>query len=566
MGPRLCRFFPLVAALASGPVLAQTQPQGPISLTPPAPPSSAPSAAARPPVSPAPPAPYGNAAAPPPPAVPSQASPVRASGAPAAGLTEPPSAEVKPVVKPTPQTAQQSVTYPGGGLRQTSLGLPHTLLEALAATYSNQPILQAERARLRSIDENVPAALAGWRPTVQFSGAGGYGAGETRAYSYTLGRIANSPNDRLIGTAAFQAQETLYNGGKTQANINHAKNLVMAERATLIATEQTSFTNAVNAYVGVISAQQTLELNRNNEIVLTKQLQATNDRFRVGEITRTDVAQAEAALSGAQAQRETSEGQLETARGTFQQIVGILPPPDLVPPQPLALGLKNETDAIALAATNNPQVIAAQLSDAAAKDSVDIALAALLPTVSLQGQIFQQNNASGWSTQTNGYQVTANLAVPIYQGGSEYAAVRQARQQQETTQRQVDDARRTAVQNAVQAWETLVAARAAADSTRSQIRANEIALEGVEREAIVGSRTTLDVLNAQQTLLNSQTSLVQNLAQLVNASYAVAAAIGRLTARDMHLPVPLYDETAYYNAVRDKWVGLGDYATNQPGR
>jgi outer membrane protein len=318
--------------------------------------------------------------------------------------------------------------------------------------------------------------------------------------------------------------------------------------------------------VGVISAQQTLELNRNNEIVLTKQLQATNDRFRVGEITRTDVAQAEAALSGAQAQRETSEGQLETARGTFQQIVGILPPPDLVPPQPLALGLKNETDAIALAATNNPQVIAAQLSDAAAKDSVDIALAALLPTVSLQGQIFQQNNASGWSTQTNGYQVTANLAVPIYQGGSEYAAVRQARQQQETTQRQVDDARRTAVQNAVQAWETLVAARAAADSTRSQIRANEIALEGVEREAIVGSRTTLDVLNAQQTLLNSQTSLVQNLAQLVNASYAVAAAIGRLTARDMHLPVPLYDETAYYNAVRDKWVGLGDYATNQPGR
>jgi len=144
--------------------------------------------------------------------------------------------------------------------------------------------------------------------------------------------------------------------------------------------------------------------------------------------------------------------------------------------------------------------------------------------------------------------------------------VRQARQQEQQTQRLVDDARRTAVQNAVQAWETLVAARAAADSTRSQIRANEIALEGVEREAIVGSRTTLDVLNAQQTLLNSQTSLVQNLAQLVNASYAVAAAIGRLTARDMHLPVPLYDETAYYNAVRDKWVGLGDYATNQPGR
>jgi outer membrane protein len=475
----------------------------------------------------------------------------------------------KSAVEPTPRTAfgpQHSITNPGGGLRQSSLGIPHTLLDALAATYSNQPILQAERAKLRAIDENVPAALSGWRPTVQFSAAGGYGSGVTRAYSFTIGRVANSPNDRLIGTAALQAQQTLYNGGKTQANINHAKNLVMAERATLIAQEQSSFTNAVNAYVNVISAQQTLDLNRNNEVVLAKQLQATNDRFRVGEITRTDVAQAEAALAGAQALRETSEGQLETARGTFQQIVGILPPADLVPPQPLALGLKTETDAIALAATNNPTVISALLTDAAAKDSVDIALAALLPTVSLQAQMFQQNNASSWATQSNGYQVTANLAVPIYQGGSEYAAVRQARQQRETTQRQVDDARRTAVQNAVQAWETLVAARASADSTRSQIRANEIALEGVEREAIVGSRTTLDVLNAQQTLLNSQTSLVQNLAQLITASYGVAAAIGRLTARDMHLPVPLYDETAYYNAVRDKWVGLGDYATNQPGR
>jgi outer membrane protein len=158
------------------------------------------------------------------------------------------------------------------------------------------------------------------------------------------------------------------------------------------------------------------------------------------------------------------------------------------------------------------------------------------------------------------------LSVPIYQGGSEYSAVRQARQTAQQTTKQVDDTRRTAVQSAVQAWQALATARAAAQSTREQIRANEIALEGVEREAIVGSRTTLDVLNAQQTLLNSRVALVQNLAQLVTASYQVASAIGRLTARDLHLPVPLYDETAYYNAVKDKWAGLGDYATNQPGR
>jgi outer membrane protein len=162
--------------------------------------------------------------------------------------------------------------------------------------------------------------------------------------------------------------------------------------------------------------------------------------------------------------------------------------------------------------------------------------------------------------------VVAQVSVPIYQGGQEYSLVRQAKQTEQQTRRTVDDARRTAVQNAVSSWETLAAARAAAESTRSQIKANEVALEGVEREAIVGSRTTLDVLNAQQALLNSRTTLVQNLAQLVTASYQVAAAAGRLTARDLHLPVPLYDETAYYNAVKDKWVGLGDYATDQPGR
>jgi outer membrane protein len=476
---------------------------------------------------------------------------------------------MKPAVKPLVANRRESLpieTKPGAGLRQTSIGLPHSLAEALAATYANQPLLQAERAKVRATDENVPAALAGWRPTVQLNGSGGYGAGVSRGYSFTIHEVLNTPADRLIGTAAVQAQETLYNGGKTQATINHAKNAVMAERANLIAQEQSSFTNAVNAYVGVIAAQQQLDLNRNNEAVLAKQLQATNDRFRVGEITRTDVAQAEAALAGATAQRQTSEGQLEAARGVFQQIIGVLPPQDLIPPQPLALGLKNETEAIALAASNNPQVISAQFNDAAAKDQVDIAFSALLPSVTLQGQIFQQQNASSWATSSNGYVVTANLAVPIYQGGTEYAAVRQAKQQQQTTERQLADARRNAVQTAVQAWETLVAARASADSTRSQIRANEIALEGVEREAIVGSRTTLDVLNAQQLLLNSRTTLVQNLAQLIQASYGVAAAIGRLTARDMHLPVPLYDETAYYNAVKDKWVGLGDYATNQPGR
>jgi len=541
MSPRYGLSLPLFAVLMTGPALAQVQQQGPIQLTPTPP---VPGMVAPPPFNlPAPPtvnAPASPAAGPrafapmPQPSNPTAESTTEAPMLPTQAGTMPAPA---PSTTRTISRTASILAVPGSAHSQPSNMVPRTLAEALALTYSYQPALQAERAKLRATDETVPAALAGWRPTVQLSGVAGYGNGLTRSLSFVSHSYVNTPGQRDIASGAFQAQETLYNGGKTQANINRSKNQVRAERASLIAQEQTSFTNAVNAYVGVIQAQQQLALNRNNEIVLTKQLQATNDRFRVGEITRTDVAQAEAALAGAQAQRQTSEGQLESARGTFQQVIGVLPPADLVPPQPLALGLKSETEAIAMAATNNPLVISAQFNDSAAKDAVDVAFAQLLPT-----------------------------AVPLYQGGSEYAAVRQAKQQQQQTQRMVDDARRTAVQNAVQAWETLVAARAAADSTRSQIRANEIALEGVEREAIVGSRTTLDVLNAQQLLLNSRTTLVQNLAQLVNASYAVAAAVGRLTARDMHLPVPLYDETAYYNAVRDKWGGLGDYATNQPGR
>jgi outer membrane protein len=474
---------------------------------------------------------------------------------------------------PSPSPARPLASRPLAHTKATAASaaaqsIPHTLIEALAATYSYQPALQAERAKLRATDENVPTALAGWRPTVVLAGNAGYGNGLLREYLTTVTPAENIKqlNPRQIASGQATLTQNLYTGGKVSATVNRSKNQVMAERATLISQEQTSFNNAVSAYVGVIQAKQLLDLQINNEQVLAKQLEATNDRFRVGEITRTDVAQAEAALEGARATRETAVGNLQTARGTFQQFIGVFPPDDLVEPQPLNLPVKSEQEAASMATFNNPNVITALFNDAAAKDAIDVAFSALLPQLSLQGQTFQDTNVSARNFSQNGYQVTAQLSVPLYQGGSEYSAVRQARQAEQQTQRLIDDAKRTVVQNAVQAWDTLVAAKASADSTRAQIRANEIALEGTEREAIVGSRTTLDVLNATQLLLQSRTTLVQNLAQVITASYGVAVAIGRLTARDLHLPVPLYDETAYYQAVKDRWVGLGDYATNQPGR
>jgi outer membrane protein len=211
-------------------------------------------------------------------------------------------------------------------------------------------------------------------------------------------------------------------------------------------------------------------------------------------------------------------------------------------------------------------VVASLFDDSAAKDNFDLQYSKLMPNVSLQGTLARTKDVSLPNETQKTAEILLALNVPIYQGGSEYAAIRQARQLQLQTRDNVDNARRTADQAVIAAWETYEATKATIDSTRSQVRSNEVALEGVQREAVVGSRTTLDVLNAEQTLLNSRVTLVQNLASLVMASYQVAQGVGRLSARDLNLNVPLYDETAYYKAVKNKWIGTGDYATGQPGR
>lgn len=442
-----------------------------------------------------------------------------------------------------------------------------TLSEALAAAYANNPTLQAERANLRATDESVPAALAGWKPTVTLSGTAGYTKGNTTSPSSTFfgQSITTTTNqDRDTGSIQAQITENIYNGGGTKAQTAEARAKVKAERANLINIEQQVFQNSVQAYVTVIEDQQLLALAINNANVLKEQLKATQDRFAVGEITRTDVAQSESALAQAEAEVQTAQGNLKTARATFQAVIGLVPG-KLTPPQPLALPVTSKNDAAAIAATNNPAVVQAKFSQTAAADGVDVAWSKLMPQLSLQGALYKQVNQAEQNYVSNGAEIVANLTVPLYQGGAEYAAIRQAVQQREYARQQVELQRRTAVQNAEQDRETLVATRATIVSTRAEIAANQIALDGTEREAIVGSRTTLDVLNAQQLLLQSQVTLVQNLANLVIASYNVAAAMGRFTARDIGLHVPLYDDNAYYNAVKNAWFGTGDPTANTVG-
>jgi outer membrane protein len=434
-----------------------------------------------------------------------------------------------------------------------------TLQEALALAYANNPTLQAARAQLRAVDENVPQALAGWRPTVQVTGS----VGQTTASTVGAPQPGNNPRTRQPwrsrDPASYQAgvSQPLYRGGRTVAATRRAENQVLAQRARLLATEQQVMLDTVNAYVAVIRDQEEVRLNTNNEQVLTRQLQATNERFRVGEITRTDVAQAESRLAGARAARADAEGRLQTSRATFTRLVG-QPPQRLTPPQPLRPPAQTARAAAELASQNNPNVVAALFDEAAARDQIDVQFAALLPQVSLNASTFRNDNQQTDGLRQNATSVTANLTVPLFQGGAEHAAVRQARQQAQQARQVVEDQRRIAAQQATQAFETLMAARAQVESVRAQIRAAEIALDGVQREAVVGSRTTLDVLNAEQELLNARVSLVRALANVVSASHSVASAVGRLTARDLNLPVQIYDMEAYYREVRNRWVGWGD--------
>jgi outer membrane protein len=454
-----------------------------------------------------------------------------------------------------------------GVLSAATPAAAQTLSAALAAAYADNPTLQAERANLRATDEDVPAALAGWRPTVTLSGTAGYTQGNlTSPTSNIFGQTVTTTTteNRDVASAQAQISENIYNGGGTKAATAQAKNKVMAERANLVNIEQQVFGSVIQAYVTVIEDQQLLALAINNAQVLKEQLKATQDRFSVGEITRTDVAQSESALAQAEAEVQTAKGNLQTAKAQFRAVVG-LEPAHLTPPQPLVLPVQNQRQVAAMAAVNNPTVVQAQFTQSAASDGVNIAWSKLMPQLSVQGLLFKQINQSEADFISNGAEVVASLTVPIYQGGSEYATIRQAVQLRENARQEVELQRRTAIQNAEQFWETLVATRATISSTRAEIAANQIALDGTEREAIVGSRTTLDVLNAQQLLLQSQVTLVQDLANLVIASYNVGSAVGRLTARDIGLHVPLYDDNAYYDAVKNAWVGTGDPTANTVG-
>ncbi|MDR3438228.1 TolC family outer membrane protein [Telmatospirillum sp.] len=434
-----------------------------------------------------------------------------------------------------------------------------TLMEALASAYTSNPTLESQRAHLRAVDEQVPQALANWRPTVKLAGS------LTRTNTY-----AKAPTSTVYGTevlasdtrasskaASLTVDQPLYRGGRTVAQIKQAEAQVAAARAQLANTEETVLVNVVSAYMNVVQYRAVRELSINDEQVLQRQLDATNDRFRVGEVTRTDVSQAESRLSAAHADRTQAEGNLRAAEANYVNVVGHAPD-GLVSPGPVP-GLPTSIDqAREMALAENPSVVSSQHSYRAAQHGIDLVAGELQPTVSLDGQVTRNYDYDGPKTYERIYQAGLNVTVPLYQQGQEYARLRAQKQTAGQARTDVDVARRDTIESVTKAWEALETARARISSYSDQIRSAQVALDGVQRESQVGSRTVLDVLNAEQELLNARVNLVEAQHDEAVAAYQLKSTIGQMTAQALALPVQVYDPVKHYDEVRDKWVGTGE--------
>jgi len=437
--------------------------------------------------------------------------------------------------------------------------LADTIEAALVRAYQNNPQLNAQRASVRSTDENVPQALSGYRPKVAVSASIGY------QYTDTNTTVGGSATDivrtETHGTdppraAGLTVTQTLYNGNQTGNKTRAAESQVSGAREGLRVLEQTVLLSAATIYMDYLRDAAIVEVQKSNTRVLEQTLKQTRDRFNVGEVTRTDVAQSEAQLAAGKTQQLTAESNLTTTRSNFRRIIGN-EPEQLAPGSPVDRFLPSSLPgAVELSLIQNPNVTAAMFGIDVNFLQVKVAEGALLPTVSLQAAVQQSYEQTMTTYRSFGASAIAQLSVPVYQGGAEYSLIRQSKEtlaQQRLVLEQTRDQTRA---NTVTAWGQLVAGRAQVASAQSQVTASEIALNGVREEAKAGQRTTLDVLNAQQALVNARVALVTAQHDRVVASYAVLNSVGRLSPQVLNLATTVYDPSVHYHQVRDSWFGV----------
>ena len=459
-----------------------------------------------------------------------------------------------------------------------------TLEQALAQAYQNNPTLNSQRAVVRATDETVPQALSGYKPTVRVTGTIG------QEYTSTVGKTNNTRSVSVLtptgGTAnvsvsapgvsyprnafgyspnnvAATLTQNIYNGFQTANGVRLAEANTSAARETLRFAEQTVLLNGATAYMDLLRDGALLELQRRNVEVLQEQLRQTRDRFIVGEVTRTDVAQAETRLAQGRAAVLTAESSYARSRGTYRQVIGV-EAGTLVPAAPVdRLTPRRLADAIAIARARHPTVGVAMFGIDAAVLQVKINEGTLYPTAQVVATL-NNNWETNLTTQLQAFNafVQAQISVPLYQGGAEYSRIRQAKETAGQKRLDLETARDAVAYSpnnpvgVVPAWGQLEASKAQILATQAQVAASEIALNGVREEARVGQRTTLDVLNAQQDLVTARTALVTAQHDRVVASYILLAAVGELNLPKLGIMIPLYDPMVHYQQVRDAWIGV----------
>ncbi len=438
-----------------------------------------------------------------------------------------------------------------------SLTLPahaETLETALIQAYQNNPTLNAQRASVRATDENVPQALSGYRPKVTATASAGQLYQDLT--SNQGGVMSSLSGDRTQFAYGITATQTLFNGFQTGNRTRQAESQVLAARETLRSTEQAILLSAATAYMNLLRDTAILDLQRRNVEVLQEQLRQTRDRFNVGEVTRTDVAQSESRLAAGRSSVLLAEANYKTSAAVYRQVIG-RDPHNLTAATPVdRFSPRTQIEAVSVGNATHPSVTAAQYNVDAALSQVKVAEGALAPTISLQGSVQKAENSTLASVNSLNASVIGQLSVPIYQGGAEYSAIRQAKETLGQRRIDLDTAREQTRQTVVQSWGQLDAAKANIEATQAQVQAAEIALNGVREEARVGQRTTLDVLNAQQELVNARVSLVGAQRDRVVASYTLLASVGRLSPQTLGLRVPIYDAQVHYHQVRDAWIGV----------
>ncbi|SIO32033.1 outer membrane protein [Rhodovulum sp. ES.010] len=410
-----------------------------------------------------------------------------------------------------------------------------TLTDALVAAYKNSHLLEQNRAVLRAADEDVAQAVAELRPVFNFLLRG--------TYSDPSPTAANPTGDSTTTAfAELSAQLTLYDNGQNRLAVDASKETVLATRAALLGVEQDVLLGAVQAYMDVFAAVQNVSLAENNVRLITQQLRAAEDRFEVGEVTRTDVSLAQSRLAAARSNLVAAQGSLAVAREAYKRAIGRYP--GQLSGIPRLPAMPQSTDAArAVAVKSHPDIVEAQHNVSVAELNLARAKAAQGPTVTAGANIRKLEQGR----ESKG--VTLDVNQTLYAGGALYSAERQARANVQRARAGLLQVVRLIEEEVGSAWSSLAVARAQLEATDRQIQAAQLAFEGTREEARLGARTTLDVLDAEQELLDARTSRVDAEANQYVAIYRVLSSMGLLTVQHLGLGIPTYDPRAYYNAV-----------------